>query len=172
MAAHPGNVEALRYLVALCQQSGRAADAQRYGHLLRRAEVNRHAGAGFATAENAPALCESIFLCMLILERISQTLPCNCRLARTTTTQATEAAAAAAAAEQAQHPGGGQQPRSGTGSDPGQAQSAAAQAVINLDSHLAAKAGRPTGGLPAGRKAAGGDDDWGEEPLGDDLLPM
>lgn len=59
VAAHPGNVEALRYLVTLCQQSGREADAQRYGHLLRRAEVSRHAGAGFATAENAPALCES-----------------------------------------------------------------------------------------------------------------
>lgn len=126
VAAHPGNVEALRYLVALCQQSGRAADAQRYGPLLRRAEV-------------------------------------------------TEAAAAAAAAEQAQAPGANQQPRSGTGSDPGQAQYAAAAAhqnVINLDSHLAAKAGRPTGGAPAGRKAAGADDDWGEEPLGDDLLPM
>jgi hypothetical protein len=92
------------------------------------------------------------------------------------TSQATEAAAAAAAAEAAQAPGGSQQQqRSGTGSDPGQAQyaAAAAQNVINLDSHLAAKAGRPTGGAPAvGRKAAGADDDWGEEPLGDDLLPM
>lgn len=56
VAAHPGNVEALRYLVALCQQSGRAADAQRYGHLLRRAEVSRHAVTGFATAENTAAL--------------------------------------------------------------------------------------------------------------------
>lgn len=40
VSAHPGNVEALRYLVALCQQAGRAADAERYGHLLRRAEVS------------------------------------------------------------------------------------------------------------------------------------
>jgi hypothetical protein len=39
VAAHPGSVEALRYLVALCQQAGRPADADRYTHQLRRAEV-------------------------------------------------------------------------------------------------------------------------------------
>jgi hypothetical protein len=81
--------------------------------------------------------------------------------------QATEAAAAANA-EQQQQTAGVQQQRPGTGSDPGQAQYAAGN-FINLDSHLAAKAGRPTAG--AGRKV-GHEDDWGEEPLGDDLLPM
>jgi hypothetical protein len=84
--------------------------------------------------------------------------------------QATEAAATANAEQQQQQQAAGvqQQQRSGTGSDPRQAQYAAGN-VINLDSHLAAKAGRPTAG--AGRKA-GQEDDWGEEPLGDDLLPM
>lgn len=86
--------------------------------------------------------------------------------------QATEAAAAAANAEQQQQQqqasGVQQQQWSDTGLDPGQAQYAAGN-MINLDSHLAAKAGRPTAG--AGRKA-GQEEDWGEEPLGDDLLPM
>jgi hypothetical protein len=87
--------------------------------------------------------------------------------------QATEAAAAAASAEQQQQQQGlvgqqQQQQQQGTGSDPGQGQQPAGS-VFNLDRHLAAKAGRPTG---AGHRAAGAEEDWGEEPLGDDLLPM
>jgi hypothetical protein len=90
------------------------------------------------------------------------------------TLQATEAAAAAASAEQQQQQDADlqqRQQRSGSVSDSGQG-GAAYGNVINLDSHLAAKAGRPAGGLGAGRKAGAADDDWGEEPLGDDLLPM
>jgi len=94
--------------------------------------------------------------------------------------QATEAAAAAASAEQQQqqqqqgHSGQGQQQQStgsASASDSGQGAYAGGN-VINLDSHLAAKAARPTGAAGAGRKTTGAVDDWGEEPLGDDLLPM
>lgn len=38
VAVQPGNVEALRYLVALCQELGRPADVEKYSELLRRAE--------------------------------------------------------------------------------------------------------------------------------------
>lgn len=108
----------------------------------------------FCTHAEKPSAC--FFVCVLL--------------------QATEAAAAAASAEQQQQQGAGGQPqqqqqRSGTGSDPGQG-GAAYGNVINLDSHLAAKAGRPTGGPAGARKGGAADDDWGEEPLGDDLLPM
>lgn len=92
-----------------------------------------------------------------------------------------QAAAAAASAEQQQqqqqqaHSAGGRQSHGGMGggSDDaggGVAGHGPASDRVNLDSHLAAKAGmRPAAGYAAGRKA---EDDWGEEPLGDDLLPM
>jgi hypothetical protein len=34
----PGNVEALRYIVSMCQELGRPAEVERYGEMLRRAE--------------------------------------------------------------------------------------------------------------------------------------
>jgi hypothetical protein len=91
-------------------------------------------------------------------------------LVHMTPLQATEAAAAAASAEQQQQQQGPgaqqQQQQQGAGPDPSQQP---AGSVLNLDRHLAAKAGRPTG---TGHRAAGAEEDWGEEPLGDDLLPM
>lgn len=45
----------------------------------------------------------------------------------------------------------------------------------SLESHLAARNRRATGNreaAAAGKAGAGGGDDWGEEPLGEDLLPM
>lgn len=86
--------------------------------------------------------------------------------------QAAEAAVAAAAAEQQQdvHSTQRQQQQPASGVGPGQQYSGGS--VLNLDSHLAAKAVRPEGALGAGRKTGGADEDWGEDPLGDDLLPM
>jgi hypothetical protein len=34
----PGNCEALRYIVQMCQELGRPAEVERYGEMLRRAE--------------------------------------------------------------------------------------------------------------------------------------
>jgi hypothetical protein len=88
--------------------------------------------------------------------------------------QAAEAAAAAVAGAGDQQAGDGsleeqrQQSDGGSGAphDP-----YAGNHIISLNSHLAARARRPgraAGGGGGGRLA----DDWGEEPLGDDLLPM
>jgi hypothetical protein len=38
LAVQPGNVEALRYLVAMCQELGRPAEVERYAEMLRTAE--------------------------------------------------------------------------------------------------------------------------------------
>jgi len=38
VSSHPTNVEALRYLVALCQELGRPQEVQKYSDMLRRAE--------------------------------------------------------------------------------------------------------------------------------------
>ncbi|KAF8060003.1 Ift88 [Scenedesmus sp. PABB004] len=115
VAAHPGNVEALRYLVALATELGRGDEALAHGDALRRAK----------RAEAAAA--------------------------------AAAAASAGASAGAPGHARGEADDRDGGGG------------IGSLDSHLAARNRRPTAGQAA--QPAGGDD-WGEEPLGEDLLPM
>eukprot|EP00879_Flechtneria_rotunda_P032495 GHRR01035711.1.p1 GENE.GHRR01035711.1~~GHRR01035711.1.p1 ORF type:complete len:475 (+),score=194.93 GHRR01035711.1:1885-3309(+) len=129
---HPGNVEALRYLVALCQELGRPREVEKYSDLLRRAE---RAEAAEAAATSAAATMQQ-----------QQTATGN---------QAYGATAAGGA---------------GTAAAP--VDLYAAGNGTSLDSHLAARSRRPTAQQEAVNSGNKGGDEWGEEPLGEDLLPM
>lgn len=57
-AAHPSNVECLRYLVALCRELGREQEAAKWAQALQRAErqaVRRFGGGGSELAVQATA---------------------------------------------------------------------------------------------------------------------
>uniref|UniRef100_A0A383VFE7 Uncharacterized protein n=1 Tax=Tetradesmus obliquus TaxID=3088 RepID=A0A383VFE7_TETOB len=127
VAVQPGNVEALRYLVAMCQELGRPGEVERYAEMLRRAERAEAVAAAAAATSSAAAM--------------QQQSGDNADFQQTTLD--TQAAAGTAA---------------GSG-------------ISSLDSRLA-KNRRPTGqDGPAGAGKAAADD-WGAEPLGEDLLPM
>eukprot|EP00877_Chromochloris_zofingiensis_P003785 jgi/Chrzof1/13407/Cz07g31250.t1 len=147
--SHPDNVECLRYLVHLCQELGRADDCDKYMDMLRRAERSQ-------CQAHAP-------------ESISEQLQCIANV------QAAEAQATAAIAAQSQQASTSPNTSAG-GATPSYMQQADASAPSALDSQLAAKQQRRMVVREAGgqqqQQQQQGVDDWGDEGLGEDLLPM